>query len=466
MVFSSLTFVFYFLPILLLIYYALPNRRLRNLVLIMFSLFFYSWGEPVWVSLMLISATVDYVNGLIIENNRDNILKKVGLISSIVINLSLLGFFKYSGFMAENLNFLLSTNLPLKEFALPIGISFYTFQTLSYTIDVYRGKTQAQKSYLDLLLFVSLFPQLIAGPIVRYVDIADEIENREESLTQFYIGVKRFITGFSKKIIIANTVGKLAGTLLAADPLRQSVLGSWLGILLFGFQIYYDFSGYSDMAIGLGHMVGFNFKENFNYPYISTSVSEFWRRWHISLGSFFRDYLYIPLGGNKHALLRNMLIVWFLTGLWHGASWNFVLWGVFYGILIMLERTLLKRILKLLPTFIKRIYLIVVVLVGWVLFYFTDLSMGFNLIKTMFGLNGARLYDSMSLLTLRSNLFIVLIAGLFSTPIVPWLKNQFEAYRENPTVKILWPGIHIALLLISIILLVGQTYNPFLYFRF
>src|SRR6056297_3076471 len=326
MVFSSLFFLFLFLPLNLIIYNLVTSLKAKNLILIIFSLIFYAWGEPIWISLLIFSATIDYFNGKIIEKNRGNFKAKSTLAFSIFINISLLVFFKYYGFVVESINQTLNLTLTYKEFGLPIGISFYTFQTLSYTIDVYRGKVSSQKSYLKFLMFVSLFHQLVAGPIVRYKDIAKEIEYRTVSLSRFNKGILRFINGLGKKVIIANTAGNLAGFFLDGNIENLSVLGSWYGISLFAVQIYFDFSGYSDMAIGLGHMCGFTYRENFNYPYIAKSATDFWRRWHISLGSFFRDYVYIPLGGNKKRHILNLSIVWFLTGLWHGASWNFVLW--------------------------------------------------------------------------------------------------------------------------------------------
>ena len=334
MVFSSLMFMCIFLPIVLIAYNLSKNLTYKNTVLIIASLFFYAWGEPIWVVLLIFSAFVDYINGRIIDKYYARTGATIALVSSLVINLGLLAMFKYSGFFIENINTFLHTSIPNPNFKLPIGISFYTFQTLSYTIDMYRGKTRVQKSFLGFLAYVSMFPQLVAGPIVRYSTVASELNSRRVTADDFAYGVKRFTAGMCKKVMLANSSGAVASMVL--DSTRLTVASSWLGIIMYTFQIYFDFSGYSDMAIGLGRMLGFHFGENFEYPYISRSITEFWRRWHISLSTFFRDYVYIPLGGNRYHAIRNIFIVWLLTGLWHGASWNFIFWGLFYG----LKRTL------------------------------------------------------------------------------------------------------------------------------
>jgi len=463
MVFSSLSFLYYFLPLLLVLYFTVPNRSVKNWILICFSLFFYGWGEPIWITLMIFSSIVDYTCGQIIHRNFTNKWRYVGLLTSLTINLGLLGFFKYYGFVMENINFLFSTNLPFKNMALPIGISFYTFQTLSYTIDVFRGEAKVQKSFPKFLLFVSLFPQLVAGPIVRYVDVAEEIENRKESFTLFNQGVSRFCIGLAKKVIIANTAGQLSGLFLNGSFDSLTVAGAWIGILLYAYQIYFDFSGYSDMAIGLGKMFGFHFKENFNYPYISKSASEFWRRWHMSLGSFFRDYVYIPLGGNRHHHLRNVLVVWFLTGLWHGASWNFILWGVYYGLLIFLERKVLSKFFEKLPVIFSHLYLIVAVLVGWVLFYFTDMSKVVDYLQIMFGLSGAPLLDGFTWLQIKGNIFFLIFAGVVSTPAITKLVQKLTGDKKVVSLR---PILDLVFLALATALMVGQSYNPFLYFRF
>jgi len=472
MVFSSLFFLFLFLPLNLIIYNLVTSLKAKNLILIIFSLIFYAWGEPIWISLLIFSATIDYFNGKIIEKNRGNFKAKSTLAFSIFINISLLVFFKYYGFVVESINQTLNLTLTYKEFGLPIGISFYTFQTLSYTIDVYRGKVSSQKSYLKFLMFVSLFHQLVAGPIVRYKDIAKEIEYRTVSLSRFNKGILRFINGLGKKVIIANTAGNLAGFFLDGNIENLSVLGSWYGISLFAVQIYFDFSGYSDMAIGLGHMCGFTYRENFNYPYIAKSATDFWRRWHISLGSFFRDYVYIPLGGNKKRHILNLSIVWFLTGLWHGASWNFVLWGLYFGFFIAAEKIFLLKLFAKIPKFFSHLYLILIVLVGWVLFYFENLSQGLKYMGIMFGVSGAQLYSSDIYIRFMNNIYFYILALILSTPIIKIiimkLKNEFNlnTNKYKPSENIL-QGVYIVLILIiSSSLLVGQSYNPFLYFRF
>ena len=378
MIFADLVFIYMFLPVNIGLYYICKNKTYRNLVLILFSLFFYSWGEPVWVCLLIFSSLVDFTCGLVIEKHRNRFMAKFAVFMSLLINLGLLGIFKYSGFFGENINLLFGSSLPVMKFALPVGISFYTFQTISYTVDVYRDKTEVQHSFLNFLMYVSLYFQLVAGPIVRYRDVAREIDSRQENFSDFSKGLTRFCIGLTKKVMIANVAGKLSETYLKAPEGSLTVLGAWFGAVLFTLQIYYDFSGYSDMAIGLGNMFGFHFLENFNYPYIAKTASEFWRRWHMSLGNFFKDYVYIPLGGNRHHQMLNLLVVWFLTGLWHGASWNFIVWGLFYCVFIMIEKLIGEKNLKKVPSFIMHIYLLVIVIVGWMLFYFEDLSEGLH----------------------------------------------------------------------------------------
>ncbi|MBN2220850.1 MAG: MBOAT family protein, partial [Vallitaleaceae bacterium] len=375
MVFSSLFFIFLYLPVILFLYYIVPSRTWKNLILILASLTFYAWGEPVWVSLLIFSATIDYFHGLLVEKYRGKWQSKLGLASSLVLNLSLLAIFKYMGMFVESFNALSGLQIQYHSFSLPIGISFYTFQTISYVIDVYQGKAEAQRSFLKFFMYVSLFHQLVAGPIVRYKDIAREIEERVFHISVFAEGIRRFVIGLSKKVILANTAGEVAKNFLEQDFTQMSMAGFWAGMILFAFQIYYDFSGYSDMAIGLGKMFGFTYKENFNYPYISKSATEFWRRWHISLGTFFRECVYIPLGGNRKHHFRNILIVWFLTGLWHGASWNFVLWGMYYGVLLLIEKYLGKmKLFHIIPAAFKHIYLVIITVFGWTLFYFEEMD--------------------------------------------------------------------------------------------
>lgn len=467
MVFASLIFLFLFLPLNLLLYYSTGNRNYRNWVLVIFSFIFYSWGEPIWVVLLVFSALVDYINGLVIEKYRGTIGEKIGLISSLIINLGLLGTFKYSGFIVENVNALLGLSLEVPSFALPIGISFYTFQTISYTVDVYRGEVKAQRSFMRFMMFVSLYSQLVAGPIVRYQDIASEIDERKTSTDDILTGISRFCQGLFKKVFFANIAGELAAPWLGTPSTDLSVAGSWFGILMFSLQIYYDFSGYSDMAIGLGRMFGFHFLENFNYPYAARSATDFWRRWHMSLGSFFRDYVYVPLGGNRRLYYRNLLIVWFLTGLWHGASWNFILWGLYFGFLIAIERLFLNRWLERLPAIFSHVYLIGIAMVGWTIFYFTDLNALSDYIGVMFGISSGLVWDSTLTDTLMSNMFWLLPALIFCLPVYPIMtrtglfSGMFKS--AHPYAGMIW---NLVLLFVSVSFLVGKTYNPFLYFRF
>ncbi len=423
-----------------------------------FSLIFYAWGEPVWIVLMLISAVSDFSIGLWIDKHRESPYKRWGLILSLVINLSLLGFFKYGGLFVDTANALLSLDIPFKAFGLPIGISFYTFQTLSYTIDVYKDEAKVQRHFLDFLLFVSLFHQLVAGPIVRYKDIAAEIEGRQETTDDIYLGINRLIRGLFKKVILANIVGQIGTPILETLPSELSVLGAWIGSFCFALQIYFDFSGYSDMAIGLGWMFGFHYKENFNFPYMSNSIKDFWRRWHISLGSFFRDYVYIPLGGNRKRFIVNMIIVWFLTGLWHGASWNFVWWGLFNGALILIESKILGRLFDKLPELIKHLYFLIAVLVGWMIFYFEDGGTGLAYIQVMFG-KAVSWADPSTITLLKSNLYFFILAIICVTPLPLKVLRKIE---RTPFQIV----VNVSLFLFSILHLIGQSYNPFLYFRF
>ncbi|MBP7094653.1 MAG: MBOAT family protein [Spirochaetia bacterium] len=475
MVFSSLTFIYLFLPAVLALHYASRNQAWRNGVLTAASLFFYAWGEPVWVILLLFSAAIDYFHGLIAEAERGTWKAKAAVASSLVLNLGLLGAFKYSGFVAGNLNAILGLSLPVPEFSLPIGISFYTFQTISYTIDCYRGHAKAQKSFGKFLLYVSLFPQLVAGPIVRYVEIAREVESRRFDWDRFASGAGRFALGLAKKVAIANAAGASAVPFLDADPASLPVLGAWYGILLFAFQIYFDFSGYSDMAIGLGRMLGFTFRENFDHPYASRSATEFWRRWHISLGSFFRDYLYIPLGGNRRRALFNIIVVWALTGLWHGASWNFVVWGLYWGTLIAAEKGLSRVARIKVPAPLGHAYLVVAALVGWVFFHHVDLSRALAYLDAMFAFGSRPLSSSALELAAAGKLFLVAFAAIASTPLPARLLERLGVSTEYPSGSVrdasprrpvLAPLFDAVLVLLSTALLAGQSYNPFLYFRF
>jgi alginate O-acetyltransferase complex protein AlgI len=472
LVFSSLFFLCVFLPLNLALYYVIKNRTYRNWLLIITSLVFYAWGEPVWITLLVFSTLFDYYNALVAGRNRGNWKSKAAVVVSVTGNLLLLGFFKYSGFIVENLNGLLGTDLQITAFGLPIGISFYTFQTISYVVDVYRGEIEAQQSFSKLLLFVSLFHQLVAGPIVRYQDIAGEIEHRVETLEQFNYGVSRFIMGLGKKVLIANTAGKICESFLGTDYSRLPVTGAWLGIFLFALQIYFDFSGYSDMAIGLGKMFGFTYKENFNYPYISRSATEFWRRWHISLGSFFRDYVYIPLGGNRRHYIRNLFVVWSLTGLWHGASWNFVVWGLYYFALIFIEKIFLLRVFEKLPAIVSRLYLWMAVLVGWVFFYHLDLGQALEFLGIMFGVKAAAFSGPEVTIQFLNSAVFLFIAAVACTPVMKHLGDRVEELLPGKPEgifvvdKVLKPLANMVVFVLSIIFLVGQSYNPFLYFRF
>ena len=468
MVFSSIVFLFYFLPIILLFYFISP-KKYRNLILLIFSLFFYGWGEPKFIILMLFSIVLDYTCGRFVHyyKEKSNIkMAKRWLFVSIVGNLGLLGFFKYANFFIDNFNNLLGANIPILNIVLPIGISFYTFQTMSYTIDVYRGDTKVQNNIISFGAYVTLFPQLIAGPIVRYQTIAEEIDNRNETIDLFSEGMKRFIVGLGKKVLLANNIGLAWEFVRKVD--NPPVMTAWIGIIAFGFQIYFDFSGYSDMAIGLGKIFGFNFLENFEYPYTSKSITEFWRRWHISLGTWFKEYLYIPLGGNRRGKLfqvRNIFIVWTLTGIWHGASWNFMFWGIYFGILLIIEKFFLMNILKKIPSIFSRAYTLLIVCISWVIFSFYSVGDIWNYLKSMFGIGQVKLFDTSSLYLFYTNiiLLIFLIIGSTAIPKNSW--NKFvDKYGKRG--MILENILLIFVLIMSVAYLVDQSYNPFIYFRF
>lgn len=468
MVFSSLFFLFVFLPAVLLLYYITP-RRYRNFVLFISSLFFYAWGEPVYILLMLFSTAANYTLGLLLGRCREkNSNARPVLIVSIFINIGLLCFFKYFDFLLQTVNSLLGTSLASPDLALPLGISFYTFQAISYIIDVYRGAVPAQRKFIVFGTYIALFPQLIAGPIVRYHMVAEQLVGRVEGLEVFGEGVRRFVVGLGKKVLLANNIGLLWQQIQQLPPSEVTILTAWLGITAFALQIYFDFSGYSDMAIGLGKMFGFTFPENFNYPYISRSITEFWRRWHISLGSWFREYVYIPLGGNrlgKPALYRNLFLVWFLTGLWHGADWNFVLWGLYYGFILALEKAFLLKWLSRAPRFICHAYAVLMVLLGWVLFAFDNLPTGWQYFQALFGLSGAGFFDRESIYFLYTHAILIIIALFVSTPFINKIKQKlFESsaalYYAAATFSCL------LVLFLSTAYLVDTTYNPFLYFRF
>ena len=467
MVFSSLIFLFIFFPLTLLLYFIARNIKTKNFILVVASLIFYSWGEPVWVILLIFSSILDYTVSHAIEKHRNQPITKFYLAVSVIINLGLLAVFKYSGFFISTVNSVFGLSLPEPAFSLPIGISFYTFQTMSYSIDVYRGNVKAQKSFMNFLMFVSLFPQLIAGPIVRYSDIEDQISKRTVTTEAFSAGTTRFMAGLGKKVLIANYAGSLATSLLK-DIDSAAVMSVWFGVLFYAFQIYFDFSGYSDMAIGLGKMFGFDYPENFKYPYISTSITEFWRRWHITLSSFFRDYVYIPLGGNRVGIPRqilNLLIVWGLTGLWHGASWNFVLWGLYYFFFLCLEKFILKKFFAKIPSPIRWLYSMSVVLVGWMIFYFDDFQTLITAFSVAFGHAGNAFTDPVSETLVINNVPFILIAAIASTPVLNVIRRLVE--KSSPlTESILRIVYNIVMLILCVASLVGSTYNPFLYFRF
>ena len=463
MIFSSIPFLFFFFPLFILLYFTLPFKY-KNYILLLFSLIFYAWGEPIYILLMIFSSIVDFINGKNIEKHKDdNKKKKIYLIISIIINISLLGFFKYADFFIKVINNILNLDIPLLKLGLPIGISFFTFQTMSYSIDVYRGDVKAEKDFLTFMTYVCMFPQLIAGPIVRYETVSSELHKRDINFKKFADGFTRFLRGLFKKVLIANNIGLLFTLITSSEVNDISIMTGVLAIISYAFQIYFDFSGYSDMAIGIGNMCGFTFLENFNYPYISKSITEFWRRWHISLSSWFKDYVYIPLGGSRVNILkniRNILIVWILTGFWHGASWNFIFWGLYYGILLLLEKFVLKKYIDKLPDFVKHIYTIVLVFIGWMIFAFDDSKYLFGFIKA---LTSNKFVDSAFLYYFKNYFLILVIATLFSLPVYPKVK---EKINNSIFTSLLSISIYVILFIITLSYLVSDTYNPFLYFRF
>ena len=487
MVFSSLLFVYAFLPLCLIAYGVARNIKAKNIVLLIFSLIFYTWGEPVYVLLLLSMTFCDWLFALGIEKSGDSGKKrKILLILTCIVNLGLIGVFKYTGFVLTNVQSIFGVPEVIPKIILPIGISFYTFQLLSYAIDVYRKEVPAQKNFFWLLLYSSLFHQCIAGPIVRYKDVQREITDRKPLPQEITAGIMRFTTGLAKKALLANNCGTLADTLLIADTLiattpdvaltelsSRSVAGLWLGVLFYMLQIYLDFSAYSDMAIGMGMMMGFHFKENFQYPYTAKSVTDFWRKWHISLGSFFRDYVYIPLGGNRKGKIRtyfNILVVWLLTGLWHGASWNFVLWGLFFCIFLIIEKIGLLKILNKIPAIFSHIYLLIVVYFGWILFRFSDFRFIPVVLKGMFGANGNPLTDFETKTTLMGNIFFIVVALIAVTPLVKTIFAKLKPNKERRLLHVTYTlgetVLPLVLLLLSTLALVGDKYNPFLYFQF
>lgn len=464
MIFSSIIFIFTFLPIVLAIYYISP-KKFRNFILLIASLVFYAWGEPIYIFLMIFTTIFNYLMSLWI-NIRKGKGKRTLLIITIIVNLLILGYFKYCGFLIEIINNIFHVSIKYTQLALPIGISFYTFQTLSYVVDVYLKKVKVQKNIIDFSTYVTMFPQLVAGPIVKYSDIQRQLKNREESFDNFGIGVEKFIIGLGKKVLLANNIGMLWNTIQAQNLESISVLTAWLGAIAYTMQIYFDFSGYSDMAVGLGRMFGFKFIRNFKYPYISKSVTEFWRRWHISLSSWFKEYVYIPLGGNREGVLkqcRNLLIVWTLTGLWHGASYNFVAWGLYYGVLLIFEKFIFERALNKLPVLIKKIYTMTIVIVGWVLFAAPNLSWAVKYIKILFFIGKNKFIDGNFKYYLNNNFILLIILILASTPFLKNIFNSIKKSRGGYAISII---IQCTLFILAIAYLLNASYNPFLYFRF
>lgn len=467
MLFSSISFIYYFLPIVLMLYFAVPFKY-KNFILLICSLFFYFYGEPIYSILMIVSCISGYLHGLWIEKLKKSRYAKLPLICSVVFSIGLLLYFKYADFLINNAIWIFDLNLKPLNVVLPIGISFYTFQILSYTIDVYKGEAKVQRNFFNFAAYVTLFPQLIAGPIVRYTTVEQELSQRNHSIEGFSYGVNRFIVGLSKKVLIANTLGELGK--IFSNIQEQTIIFYWTYAIGFMLQIYYDFSGYSDMAIGLGRMFGFNFLENFNYPYISRSITEFWRRWHISLGTWFRDYVYIPMGGNRVSKLkwiRNIFVVWFLTGFWHGANWNFVIWGLYFGVFLVLEKFILKNILNKLPSVIGHLYTLFFVLISFVIFNTNNITEFIEYIKGMFGVLNIPFLNSEAVYYLKSYGLMLIISAFGATPAaVKIIKNMKINKKGSFILNTLEPLVLVALLLLITGYLVDGSFNPFLYFRF
>jgi alginate O-acetyltransferase complex protein AlgI len=469
MLFSSLVFLFVFLPSVLFIYYISPSK-LKNFVLLAFSLFFYGYGEPKSLVIMIFSITLNYILGLLVDRFRDSKTKAYIILTMTAVgNLAVIGYYKYTDFFIENFNALFGLSTSLLNIIMPIGISFFTFQGMSYVIDVYREQGKAQRNPLNVALYISLFPQLIAGPIVRYQTVADQINERHVNIDKFTKGIERFVLGLSKKVLIANSMGLIADQVFGVQAAQLSVLLSWIGILAYTAQIYFDFSGYSDMAIGLGLMFGFEFLENFNYPYISKSITEFWRRWHISLSTWFRDYVYIPLGGNRvsqRKLIRNILVVWLLTGFWHGAAWNFIAWGLYFGLLLMLEKFIIGRYLQKLWQPLQHLYALLFIVLGWLLFRAETLSYALSYLTAMFGLTGQPLISNQALYYIVEYKFEFLAALIASMPVYPLL--QEKAQRKSRGLFLTYAKCFalITLFGLCIMYLINSTFNPFIYFRF
>ena len=467
MLYSSITFLYYFLPIVLIVYFLAPKKA-KNLVLMIASFIFYGWGEPVYLLFMLLSVAVHYVLALLIERHQGRKLAKFWLALAVTFSLALLGYFKYADFFIQNFNAATGMSLPLLKVALPIGISFYTFQIMSYSIDVYRQETPAQRSVIKLATYVSMFPQLIAGPIVRYVDVAAGLDEREHSVEKFRSGLRRFVIGLAKKVILANSLGELCQIFLKTT--NQTVLFHWMYAIAFTLQIYFDFSGYSDMAIGLGRILGFEFLENFNYPFISKSITEFWRRWHISLSSWFRDYLYIPLGGSRVGrgrLVFNIFVVWLLTGFWHGAAWNFIVWGLIFAVLLVVEKLWISSFLEKIPAWFRHLFVMLVVVLSFVVFDAADLAIAGQRIAAMFGAGDLAWADTVTYYYLRSYGLIIVLAAVCSTPLIKWAVEKLRTrHWAEKVLTVAEPILSIMVLLVTTGYLVDSSFNPFLYFRF
>ena len=462
MVFTSINFLYYFLPTVLILYFIVP-KKYKNLLLLISSLLFYFYGEPKYIILMIIEIVLAYFEARLIEKYKS----KEIFIFSIFIHVLLLCIFKYTNFLITNINGIFNTNISLLNIVLPIGISFYTFQIISYLVDVYKGKVKAQKNFISLATYVSLFPQLIAGPIVRYETINDELDNRKQTFNDFSSGISRFIIGLSKKVLIANILGELCNIFILSN--EKTILFYWIYGISYSLQIYFDFSAYSDMAIGLGRMFGFHFMENFDYPYISKSITEFWRRWHISLSSWFKDYVYIPLGGSREGtfkLIRNILIVWLLTGLWHGSEWTFILWGLFIGILLVIEKLLLNKYIEKLPSIVRRIYTLFIIMISFIIFSGSNINESFNNIVGLFNFSNPFI-NKFTMHYLKDYGLVLIIAIFLSTPI---LKNTIIKLKENKKINNIINILDIIILLILLVIvtsyLIDSSYNPFLYFRF
>ena len=457
MLFSSLLFIFIFFPLCLLIYYLVPFK-FKNIVLLIFSLIFYAWGEPKYILLMLLVSLINYISGLIIDKYDNKKIKKYTVVICVILNLLLLGFFKYTNFIIENLNNF-GMNLDTLNIILPLGISFYIFQTMSYTIDLYWGKVKVEKNFLIFLTYVSMFPQLVAGPIVRYEDVVKELKSRKIDFNCFSDGLFIFLTGLFMKVLIANNVGYLH-SLILGDISNISLMTAWLGIVAYAIQIYFDFNGYSTMALGMGKMLGFKYPKNFNYPYIATSITDFWRRWHMTLSTWFRDYVYIPLGGNrvkKYRWLINIMIVWTLTGIWHGADWNFIIWGIYFGVILIIEKLFIGKYLEKLPKFLKHTYALFLILVGWLIFFCDNLSLLISYTQKSF-LN-TNIIDKEFIFYIK-NYFIFIVSGIvFSIPFI-------DKIKLNKVLKVLLVFVYIFLFIVCVCQLCGDSYNPFLYFRF